>query len=65
MYQFWPSIITDARGSIMHANVTLSGIWKVGRLHTPEAIAVRMCFTIIQFETPADDITELLVHVCV
>ena len=24
MYQFWPSIITDARGSIMHANVALS-----------------------------------------
>jgi len=49
----------------MHANVMLSGIWKVGGLHTSEAIAVLMCFTIIQCETPAGDITELLVHVCV
>ena len=65
MYQFWPSIITDAGGFIMHANVMLSGIWKVGGLHTSEAIAVLMCFTIILCETPAGDITELLVHVCV
>ena len=40
----------NAWRTIMHANVTVSGTWKVGRLHTPEAIAVRMRFTISQLE---------------
>ncbi len=32
---------------------------------SPEAIAICMCFTTTEFETPANGITELLVHVSV